>query len=109
MSTQTEFNDTPVKIMLYPAMVFMAVSMAIGVFIAFNGFVFPDYFSGEYVTFGRVRPTHVNGILFLWLLSAGVSYFYYFVPRLCGISLWSPKLAIIKPVHHKAPERYALI
>jgi len=79
--------------MLYPALFFLVVGMAIGVFLAFNAFVFPDYFSGEYVHFGRVRPSHVWSVLFLWLLSAGVSYFYYFIPRLCGIPLWSSKMA----------------
>ncbi|MCB1111590.1 MAG: cbb3-type cytochrome c oxidase subunit I [Chlamydiales bacterium] len=69
--------------------------MSVGVFIAFNGFVWPDYFQGEYVHFGRVRPVHVNSVALLWLLSVDVGLIYYFVPRLCGVSLWSPKLAYV--------------
>lgn len=88
-----KFNDTPFKWMLYPSIVFMLFGMLMGVFIAFNAFVFPDYFSGEYVTFGRLRPVHVGTVTLLWLLSADVALFYYFIPRLCGISIWSPKLA----------------
>lgn len=88
-----KYNDTPAAVMLYPAIIFMIVGMTFGVFIAFNTFVFPDYFAGEYVHFGKVRPVHVSTVLFLWLLSAGIGLFYYLVPRLCGVPLWSPKIA----------------
>lgn len=90
-----KFNDTPVKLMLYPAILFMVIGMTLGTFIAFNTFVFPDYFAGEYVHFGRVRPVHVGNVLLLWLLSANLGLFYYFIPRLCGISLWSPRFAYL--------------
>ncbi|MEX1012593.1 MAG: cbb3-type cytochrome c oxidase subunit I [Waddliaceae bacterium] len=87
------FDDTPVKFMLYPALIFMILGMTIGTFLAFNAFVFPDYFQGEYIHFGRLRPVHVGNVLFLWLISAGIGFFYYFIPRLCGIPLYSSKLA----------------
>ena len=87
--------DTPVKLMLYPSLIFMMIGMTIGVFLAFNTFVFPGYFSGEYIHFGRLRPVHVNSVAILWLYSVGVAFFYFFVPRLCGISLWSPRIAYV--------------
>lgn len=90
-----KFDDTPVKLMLYPAIIFMVLGMSFGVFIAFNGFIFPDYFSGEYVHFGKIRPVHVGHVTLLWLLSANIGLFYYFVPRLCGVPLWSTRLAIV--------------
>ena len=73
----------------------MILGMTVGVYMAFNTFLFPDYFSGEYVHFGRVRPVHVGSVTLLWLLSADVGLIYYFVPRLCGVSLWSPRLAYV--------------
>src|SRR4029078_5787178 len=88
-----DYNDLPVKIMLYPAIIFMVLGMLFGVFIAFNTFVFPDYFSGVYIHFGKIRPIHVGHVTLLWLLSANIGLFYYFVPRLCGVPLWSSKLA----------------
>lgn len=91
----TTYDDGPVKVMLYPAMIFMVLGMSLGVFIAFNGLVFPDYFAGEYVHFGRIRPVHVSTVLYLWLISANIGLFYFFVPRLAGVSIWSPKLAYI--------------
>ena len=89
------YTDTPTKVMIYPALLFMITGMCFGVFIAFNSFLFPDYFSGEYVHFGRVRPVHVGSVTLLWLLSADIGLIYYFVQRLCGVPLWSPTLAFI--------------
>lgn len=88
------YDDRVAKLFLYPAILFMVIGMAIGVFIAFNGFLFPDYFSGEYIHFGRVRPVHVGTVALLWLLSVDIGLMLYFVPRLCGRSLWNPALGI---------------
>lgn len=90
-----EYEDTPTKMLLYPSIIFMFLGMFFGVFISFNGFLFPDYFSGEYVHFGRVRPVHVGHVAFLWLLSVDVALLYFLVQRLCGVPLWSKKLAVI--------------
>lgn len=98
MQNTTVFEDAPVKMMLYPAILFMVLGMTVGVYIAFNTYLFPDYFSGEYVHFGRVRPVHVGTVTLLWLLSADVGLLYYFVPRLCGISIWSPTMAYISGI-----------
>lgn len=88
------YDDRPAKVFLYPSILFMVVGMFIGVFMAFNTFVFPDFFSGEYIHFGRVRPVHVGTVTLLWLLSANVGLMFYFIPRLCGVSVWKPELAI---------------
>src|SRR3954471_12470716 len=45
-----------------------------------------------YLSYGRLRPLHVNGMLFGWLLAADMGLAYYIVPRLCGVKLWSEKL-----------------
>ncbi len=90
-----KYNDLPVKLMIYPAIIFLVIGMTIGTFMAFNTFVFPDYFSGEYIHFGRIRPVHVGTVALLWLYSVGVGFFYYFVPRLCGVPLWSSKVAYV--------------
>ena len=88
-----EYNDQPVKQMIYPAVIFMVIGMSVGVFLAFNGFVIPDYFSGEYIHFGRIRPMHVNHVTLLWLLAANMGLAYFIVQRLTGVRLWSGKLA----------------
>lgn len=93
MKTPIAYNDLPAKLLIYPALIFLVLGMSFGVYISLNGFVFPDYFQGEYVHFGRVRPVHVGSVTLLWLLSVNVGLFYFFVPRLCGTPLYSPKLA----------------
>lgn len=91
----TLYNDTPAKWLIYPSIIFMVLGMFAGVFISLNGFIFPDYFAGEYLHFGRMRPVHVGTVTLLWLLSINVGLFYFFVPRLCGVSIWSPRLAYV--------------
>lgn len=79
--------------MIYPSLIFLIIGMTIGSFLSFNTFLFPDYFSGEFIHFGKMRPVHVGTVTILWLYSVGVGFFYYFVPRLCGIALWNAKVA----------------
>lgn len=89
----TVYNDTPAKWLIYPAIIFMVLGMTFGNFVAWNGFTFPDYFAGEYIHFGRIRPVHVSHVTMLWLLSVDIGLFFYFVPRLCGRPLYSSTLA----------------
>lgn len=93
MTNSSLYNDKPVKQMLYPALLFLIIGLFIGVFISYNGFLVPDYFKGQYIHFGKVRPVHVLAVTLLWLLSANMGLMYYFVPRLCGTPLWSVKFA----------------
>lgn len=86
------YDDRGVKQMVYPAVIFLVIGLFMGVFISVNGFVVPDYFRGEYIHFGRLRPVHVGHVALLWLFSVDVGLLYFFVPRLCGVSIWSPKL-----------------
>ena len=50
--------------------------------------------SVSWLTYGRMRPVHTNGMLFGWLLAADMGLIYYLVPRLCGVKLWSEKLGL---------------
>jgi cytochrome c oxidase cbb3-type subunit 1 len=52
----------------------------------------------SWLTYGRMRPLHVNGMLFGWLLAADMGLVYYVVPRLCGVKLWSEKLGVFTAV-----------
>lgn len=89
------YDDTPAKVLIYPSIIFLVLGMAFGVYNAFNTFVWPDYFSGEYVHFGKLRPVHVMNVTLNWLLSVNIGLFYYFIPRLCGVPLWNSKLAYV--------------
>ena len=82
---------------------FAFLTMA-GVFFVVSGLValiiagkmnFPTLLgSVSWLTFGRLRPIHTNGMLFGWLLAADMGLCFYVVPRLCGVRLWSERLGI---------------
>ncbi|MBM4386215.1 MAG: cbb3-type cytochrome c oxidase subunit I [Deltaproteobacteria bacterium] len=56
--------------------------------------VAPDLLSFTgHVTFGRVRPTHINVVVFGFLLSAYFGGLLYVVPAVCRTSLFSERLA----------------
>jgi len=58
-------------------------------------FVMPEFMgTTSWLTYGRMRPLHVNGMLFGWLLCADMGLTFYIVPRLCGTRLWSEKLGV---------------
>ena len=58
-------------------------------------FVWPQLLGTiPHLSYGRLRPLHVNGMLFGWLLAADMGLTYYLIPRLCGVKLWSEKLGL---------------
>lgn len=58
-------------------------------------FVMPDLMGTiPALSYGRLRPLHVNGMLFGWLLAADMGLTFYLIPRLCGVKLWSEKLGM---------------
>ena len=93
--TPIKHHDGPCKLLLYPSILFMLVGMIVGTYLSYNAFVMPNAFSGEYVHFGRIRPVHVGTVTLLWLLPSGAGLMFYFVPRLCGIPLWSRTLGLV--------------
>ena len=48
-------------------------------------FNYPDYLGATSSTFGRLRPVHVNGVIFGAFSTLFFGLCYYLVPRLCGI------------------------
>ena len=91
---QDVHQDTTVKLFLLGAVGYFAIVGVIALIIAAK-FVWPEFLGTiSYFTYGRMRPLHVNGMLFGWLLAADMGLAYYIVPRLCGVKLWSEKLGI---------------
>jgi len=87
-------QDTTAKWFLLSAIAYFFVVGIIALTIAAK-FVWPQLLgSVAYLSYGRLRPLHVNGMLFGWLLPADLGLAYYVVPRLCGVKLWSEKLGV---------------
>ncbi len=95
LMNMTTFDDRPSRQMLFPSIFFLILGMGIGLFLAISTFLFPNVINEPLLQFGRLRPVHVNAIAWLWLLSANMGLFYFIVPRLAGVPLWSIKLAYV--------------
>jgi cytochrome c oxidase cbb3-type subunit 1 len=87
-------EDITVKWFLLSSVAYFFIVGIVAVVIAAK-FVWPELLSTvAYFTYGRMRPLHVNGMLFGWLLACDMALIFYVVPRLCGVKLWSEKLGV---------------
>jgi cytochrome c oxidase cbb3-type subunit I len=98
LAGQDFHEDTTVKWFLIGSVSYFAIVGIIALIIAAK-FVWPQFLGTiPYFTYGRMRPVHVNGMLFGWLLQADMGLAFFLVPRLCGVKLWSEKLGIATSV-----------
>jgi cytochrome c oxidase cbb3-type subunit 1 len=86
-----------VRVWLYWGMFWLLVAPSVGVLLS-GLFNYPDYLGDSLgLTFGRLRPVHVNGVIFGAFSSLFIGECYYLVPRLCGVRVpwpeWSMRLA----------------
>ncbi len=80
---------------IYSAVIWLAVGTTFALLAAIE-MVSPDFLGGiSYLSFGRLRPIHVNSVTFFWLTMANIGAFNYIVPKLCGRPLWSENLSKI--------------
>ena len=93
-----EHTDTTAAWFLLSSIAYFFIVGIIAIMIAAK-FVWPELLGTVSVlTYGRLRPLHVNGMLFGWLLAADMGLVYYVVPRLCGVKLWSERLGVATAV-----------
>ena len=78
--------DWPVvRAWLYWGMFWLMFAPTVGAYIS-GMFNFPDYLGGHLpLTFGRLRPVHVNGVIMGAFSGLFIGECYYLVPRLCGV------------------------
>src|SRR5687768_5330592 len=80
---------------LYSAIAWLTIADFVGLIAAVE-MISPDFLAGiPWLVFGRMRQMHTNGVLFLWLSMAQIGAFFYIVPRLCGVKLWSETIGNI--------------
>src|SRR3982751_5252946 len=90
--------DTTAKWFLLSAICYFFIVGIIAITIAAK-FCWPEMLGTvPYLSYGRLRPLHVNGMLFGWLLAADMGLTYFFIPRLCGVPLWSERLGVATAV-----------
>src|SRR5262245_19683673 len=74
---------------LYWGLFWLMFTPSIGVTIS-SLFNYPDYLgTSEYLTFGRLRPMHVNGVIFGAFSTLFIGLCYYLLPRLTGVRIWN--------------------
>jgi cytochrome c oxidase cbb3-type subunit 1 len=83
-----------VRTWLYWGMFWLLIAPSVGV-LASTGFNYPDYLGHNLaMTFGRLRPLHVNGVILGAFSSLFLGECYYLVPRLCGVRVPRTDLAV---------------
>ena len=74
------------------ATVWLLFATAVGLLMAFK-FGAPEFGSGAWLTFGRLRPIHTNATFYGFASIALVGLGYYVAARSCGVKLYSAALA----------------
>jgi len=81
MQNRIDYDNQIVRWWVISALVWAGAALLIGVIIAFQ-MVLPDLNFGPWLTFGRLRPVHTNGIIFGFTGSMIFATMYYSFPRL---------------------------
>ena len=77
---------------VFASLVTLVFSVLFGLLVA-TKFTFPEFLGGHsWLTWGRLRYNHTQGIFFGWLGNAFLAFFYYAVPRLANRPVLSRKL-----------------
>jgi cytochrome c oxidase cbb3-type subunit 1 len=81
-------NQDLVRRWLACGMGWLLVFPTVGVLVS-TKFNFPDFLDGSpWLTFGRLRPIHVNGVIWGAFSTLFIALCLYIVPRLSGVRLW---------------------
>ncbi len=84
--------DSVSKLWFYFSMLWFPIFTVFGLIMAIKFFVPTFLVDDAWLTFGRIRPAHVNGLLFGFLSSGLIGIMYYIVPRLSKTSLHKPNV-----------------
>src|SRR5689334_14922449 len=95
-SRRWTFPDGAAKHWLLSSIIWLTVVDLFGLVLA-TEFVSPEAFGGiSWLTFSRVRPAHVNGVILAWLTMMYFGALFYMLPRLVGTRrMWSERLGIV--------------
>lgn len=66
----------------------LLLAPSVGVLVSMK-FNYPDFLAGRaFATFGRLRPVHVNGVIWGAFSTLFIGLAYYVTPRLAGVRVW---------------------
>ena len=82
--SRSPFPDGAAKHWLLSSVIWLTVVDLFGLVLA-TEFVAPEAFgSFSWLEFSRIRPSHVNGVIFAWLTMMYFGALFYMLPRLVG-------------------------
>tara|TARA_R110002073_G_scaffold315566_1_gene488150 strand:+ start:217 stop:1293 length:1077 start_codon:yes stop_codon:yes gene_type:complete len=89
------YDDQAARAWLYSSVFWLMFVTLVGLTIA-TELITPNLFGGvPYLLFSRIRPIHVNGVLFAWLTTMYFGGAFYILPRLLGLrTLWGESLGV---------------
>ncbi|MHB8482976.1 MAG: cbb3-type cytochrome c oxidase subunit I [Nitrospiria bacterium] len=88
MEAEELVNKSLVKQWLTWGVIWLTVFPLVGLMVSIK-FHEPDFLGGiSWLTFGRMRPVHVNGVIFGAFGTSFLGLAYYFIPRLCGVRMY---------------------
>ena len=88
-------QDRAACVWLFSSTFWMIIGMSLGMVAAIK-LIYPNFLGGiDWLTFGKVRPAHVNTILFGWISGVEIGASLYIIPRLCRRHLYWGELAVI--------------
>jgi cytochrome c oxidase cbb3-type subunit I len=91
--SQQFYHDEVVTRLIQFSMIWAVVGMFVGVYLAAE-LIWPTIDFGQFwLSFGRLRPLHTNGIIFGFGVSALMATAFYSVQRTSHVPLFMPKLA----------------
>ena len=94
------YRDRVVRMLVMCSIVWAVVAMSVGVYIAAE-LLWPTIdFGQQWLSFGRLRPLHTNGIIFGFGVSALMGTAFYSVQRTSHVPLFAPKLAWFCPLRN---------
>mgnify|MGYP006282127371 CR=1 FL=1 len=96
--TETSSSNSPsnptAKAFVLTSAVWFAVAATFGL-IGASYLIAPDFMANiEYIHFGRIRPMHVNGVMFGFVAPGLLAVAFYYVPRLLRVELYSQRLGV---------------
>ncbi|MGZ4409260.1 MAG: cbb3-type cytochrome c oxidase subunit I, partial [Gaiellaceae bacterium] len=94
-SRPSPFSDRAARHWFLSAIFWLTVVDLFGLVLA-TEFVTPEAFGGiSWLSFSRIRPAHVSGVILAWLTMMYFGALFYLLPRLIGTrGMWSERLGV---------------
>ena len=89
------YDNKIVKQFAFATIVWGAIGLLIGLWVAFNMYIPGLSFNIEYITFGRLRPIHTNAAIFAFVGNGIFTAVYYSMQRLLKTRMFSDILSKI--------------